>query len=107
MSLYDVVAGRVCEPLMFFLDDETPLYYNPQRSNFIFLSEVVETVQQVHCSRSRLLRRGLVVHVCTINKSAHTKMSGNLSYAPHMIQNIVNDVMEEPITPNSGSAHPY
>ena len=31
------------------------------------------TVQQVHCSRSRLLRRGLEFHVCTINKSAHTK----------------------------------
>ena len=31
------------------------------------------TVQQVHCSRRRLLRRGLEFHVCTINKSAHTK----------------------------------
>ena len=30
-------------------------------------------VQQVHCSRRRLLRRGLEFHVCTINKSAHTK----------------------------------
>ena len=35
--------------------------------------EVVGTVQQVHCSRRRLLRRGLQFHVCTINKSAHTK----------------------------------
>ena len=34
--------------------------------------EVVGTVQ-VHCSRRRLLRRGLEFHVCTINKSAHTK----------------------------------
>ena len=34
---------------------------------------VVGTVQQVHCSRRRLLRRGLEFHVCTINKSAHTK----------------------------------
>ena len=33
----------------------------------------VGTVQQVHCSRGRLLRRGLEFHVCTINKSAHTK----------------------------------
>ena len=31
--------------------------------------------QQVHCSRRRLLRRGLEFHVCTINKSAHTKKS--------------------------------
>ena len=32
----------------------------------------------MHRSRSRLLRIGLEFHVCTINKSAHTKMSGNL-----------------------------
>ena len=30
------------------------------------LPEVVGTVQQVHCSRRRLLRRGLEFHVCTI-----------------------------------------
>ena len=36
------------------------------------LQEVVGTVQ-VHCSRRRLLRRGLEFHVCSINKSAHTK----------------------------------
>ena len=35
--------------------------------------EVVGMVQQVHCSWRRLLRRGLDFHVCTINKSAHTK----------------------------------
>ena len=34
---------------------------------------VVGMVQRVHCSRMRLLRRGLEIHVCTINKSAHTK----------------------------------
>ena len=38
-----------------------------------FDGPVVGTVQQVHCSRRRLLRRGLEFHVCTINKSAHTK----------------------------------
>ena len=27
----------------------------------------------MHCNRKRLLRRGLEFHVCTINKSAHTK----------------------------------
>ena len=37
------------------------------------LPEVVGTVQQVHYSWRRLLRRGLEFHVCTINKSAHTK----------------------------------
>ena len=37
------------------------------------LPEVVGTVQQAHCSRRRLLRRGLEFYVCTINKSAHTK----------------------------------
>ena len=36
------------------------------------LPEIVGTVQ-VHCSRRRLLRRGLEFHECTINKSAHTK----------------------------------
>ena len=35
--------------------------------------EVIRTVQEVHCSRRRLLRRGLEFHECTINKSAHTK----------------------------------
>ena len=36
------------------------------------LPEVVGMVQ-VHCSRRRLLRRGLKFLVCTINKCAHTK----------------------------------
>ena len=36
------------------------------------LPEVVWMVQG-HCSRRRLLWRGLEFHVCTINKSAHTK----------------------------------
>ena len=36
-------------------------------------SKIVGTVQQVHCSRRRLLRRGLEFHVRTINKSAHTE----------------------------------
>ena len=37
------------------------------------LPEVVGKVQEVHCSRRRLLRRGLEFHVCTINKSAQKK----------------------------------
>ena len=39
----------------------------------IGLPDVVWTVQLVNCSRSRLLRWGLEFHVCTMNKSAHTK----------------------------------
>ena len=34
------------------------------------LPEVLRTVQHMHCSRRRLLRRGLKFNVCTINKSA-------------------------------------
>ena len=45
------------------------------------LPEVVGMVQ-VYYSRRRLLQRTLEFHVCTISKSAHTKKSGNLSYAP-------------------------
>ena len=37
------------------------------------LPEVAGTVKQMHYSWRRLLRRGLEFHVCTINKSAHTK----------------------------------
>ena len=37
------------------------------------LPEGVGTVQQGHCNRRRLRRMGLEFHVCTINKSAHTK----------------------------------
>ena len=46
------------------------------------LPEVVGTVQEVHCSRRRLLRRGLDFHVCTIIKSAHTKKVWKLIYDP-------------------------
>ena len=44
--------------------------------------KLLERYKQMHCSWRRLLRRGLEFHVCTINKSAHTKMSGNLSNDP-------------------------
>ena len=46
--------------------------------------EVVGTVQQVHCSWRRFLRWGLEVHVYTINKSVHTKKSGNLFNDPRI-----------------------
>ena len=48
------------------------------------LPEVVGTIQQVHYSRGRLLQRGLEFHVCTINKSALTKKSGNLFNDPRI-----------------------
>ena len=48
------------------------------------LPEVIRTVRQVDCSWRRLLRRGLEFHVCTINKSTHTKKSGNLFNDPRM-----------------------
>ena len=32
-------------------------------------------IQQVHCSRMRLLQRGIEFHMCTINRSGHTKKS--------------------------------
>ena len=46
--------------------------------------EVVGTVLQMHSSRRRLLRRGLEFHVCTINKGAHTKKSGNVFNDPRI-----------------------
>ena len=46
------------------------------------LSEVVWTLQQVHCSRRRLLRLGLELHVCTINKIAHRKKVWKLIVCP-------------------------
>ena len=52
------------------------------QEDFHGVPEVVGTVQQVHCNRRGLLRRGLELHVCTINKSAHTKKSGNLFNDP-------------------------
>ena len=48
------------------------------------LPEVVGMVEQGHCSRRRLLRRGLEFHVCTINKSAHTKKSLE-TYRMHLV----------------------
>ena len=58
--------------------------FRPSCMNRWDLPEVVGTVQQVHCSRRRLLRRGLEFHVCTINKSAHTKKYVNLFNDPRI-----------------------
>ena len=48
-------------------------------------SRSFRTVQQVHCSRRRLLWMGLVFHVCIINKSAHTKKFWKLIVCPSYI----------------------
>ena len=48
------------------------------------LPEAVGTVQQMHCSRRRLHRRGLDFHVRTINKGAHTKKSINFFNDPRI-----------------------
>ena len=53
------------------------------------LPEVVGTVEQVHCSRKRLLRRGLEFHVCIINKSAHTKKVWKLIVCTSYMYNLV------------------
>ena len=46
------------------------------------LPEVIGTVEQVHCSRRRLLRRGVEFHMCTTNKSAPTKKVWKLIVCP-------------------------
>ena len=48
------------------------------------LPKFVGTVQQVHQSRRIIRRRELELHVYTINKSTHTKKSGNLLNNPRM-----------------------
>ena len=55
------------------------------------LPEVVATAQQVHCSRGSLLRRGLEFHVCTINKSAHTKKKSVNLFNDPRISNTIFD----------------
>ena len=49
------------------------------------LPQVVVTVQQMHCSRQRLVGRRLGFHLCNINKNAHTKISGNSFNVPRII----------------------
>ena len=51
------------------------------------LPEDVGTVQQVHCSRRRLLWRGLEFHMRTINKSAHTKKNLE-TYHVHLVNHL-------------------
>ena len=48
----------------------------------------------MHCSRRRLLRRGLEFHVCTIYKSVHTKKSGNLFNDPRIYIYIYSNPIE-------------
>ena len=69
------------------------------------LLEVFGMVQEVRCSRRRLLRRGLEFHVCTINKSAHTKKVWKLivctSYLTHNLGLRGSDLSES--GPNSAN----
>ena len=51
--------------------------------------EIVGTVQQVHCNRRRLLRRGLEFHMCTINKSANTKKVWKLIKGTSYVEKII------------------
>ena len=48
------------------------------------LAEVVGTVEEVHCSWRRLLRRGLKFYMCTINKTTHTKKVWKLINNPRI-----------------------
>ena len=59
-------------------------WYSHTRGLLCGLPEDVGRAQQVHCTRRRLLQREQEFHVCTINKSTHTKKSGNLSYPPRI-----------------------
>ncbi len=43
-------------------------------------------LEQVHCSRRRILRRGLEIHVCTINKLPIRKKSGKLFNDPPIFE---------------------
>ena len=61
------------------------------------LPDVVGTVQQVHCSRRRLFRRGLELSVFTINKSAHTKKSLE-TYCVLLVYTWSNDHISEKLT---------
>ena len=54
-------------------------HWHAHTSRFAWgLPEVVGMVKQVHCSRRRLPRMGLLFNVCTINKMPTRKNSGNL-----------------------------
>ena len=57
---------------------------HPHKRTSMGLAEVVGTVQQVHCSRRRLLWRELEFHVCTVNKRTHTK-KGLETYRIHLV----------------------
>ena len=47
--------------------------WHTQEDFYGTFQKLLEQYKKVHCSRRRLLRRGLEFHVCTINKSVHTK----------------------------------
>ena len=56
--------------------DEAHWHAHTRRPPWVVtVEQVVRTVEQVNCSRRRLLRRGLKFHECNINKSSHPKKS--------------------------------
>ena len=81
--LFPKLRGRRYETIEEMKEAVTKIIGTLTQEDFDWgLPEVVGTVQQVHCSRRRLLRRELEFDVCAINKSAHTKKSGNLFNDP-------------------------
>ena len=46
---------------------------------------------QMHCSWKGLLRRGLEFHMCTINKSAHTKIKSLETYLMILVNTSCSD----------------
>ena len=70
------------------------------------LPEVVGMVQQVHCSRRRLLWRGLEFNVCTINKSAHTKKSLE-TYLKILVSSSSSSHADSMESSDSLAIHPY
>ena len=71
----DTLEERYAIKFCFILGKNATETYAHTRGLPWGLPEVFGMVQQVHCSQRRLLQRGLEFHVCTINKSAHTKKS--------------------------------
>ena len=71
-ALKIVVNSWKISILLLYIWDDWPIFMISKGLPW-GLPEVVGTAQQVHCSRGRLLRRGLEFHVCTINKSAYMK----------------------------------
>ena len=72
--LFPKLKGCRCETIEVMKEAVTKVIDTLTQEDFYgAFQKFFGTVQEVHCSRKRLLRRGLEFHECTINKSAHTK----------------------------------